>query len=154
GGVVEGRTGAVLAQKLGAGKVAMINLKNDFGQALEEGFRQEAKKLGLDIVFSETYSLGNKNFTSTLVRVKTKRPDVIYASGYYSDAANLVRQAKSLGIQAPIIGQDGYDSPKFIELAGAAANGVYLTTQLDRDSDQSDVQHFLKAYQKETGQAA
>src|SRR5699024_2589870 len=33
-------------------------------------------------------------------------------------------------------------------------NGVYLTTQLDRDSDQSDVQHFLKAYQKETGQAA
>lgn len=153
-GPVEGRVGAVLAHKLGAGKVAMINLKNDFGQALEQGFKHQAQKLKLDTVFSDTYPLGNKNFTSTLVRVKTKRPDVIYASGYYSDAANLVRQAQSLGIRTPIIGQDGYDSPKFIELAGAAANGVYITTQLDRDSDQSDVQHFLQAYKAKTGQPA
>jgi len=153
-GPVEGRVGAMLAGKLGAKKVGMINLKNDFGQALQQGFEARAKDQGLNIVFSDTYALGNKNFTSMLVRLKTKRPDVIYASGYYSAAANLVRQAKSVGIQAPIIGQDGYDSPKFIELGGKAANGTYITTQLDRDSDQSDVQHFLKAYRSETGEAA
>ncbi len=154
GGVVEGRVGAVLAQKLGAGKVAMINIKNDFGQALETGFKSEAKKLGLDIVFSDTFQLGNKNFTPILIRVKGSHPDVIYASGYYAGAANLVRQAKTLGITAPIIGQDGYDSPKFIELGGAAANGVYLTTQLDRDSSHKDVQHFLAEYKKAAGQPA
>jgi len=153
-GPVEGRVGAMLAGKLGASKVGMVNLKNDFGQALQQGFESQAKSQGLDIVFSDTYPLGNKNFTSMLVRMKTKQPDVVYASGYYSDAANLVRQAQSVGIQAPIIGQDGYDSPKFIELGGDAANGVYITTQLDRDSDHADVQHFLDAYKSETGEAA
>lgn len=153
-GTVEGRIGAVLAKKLGAHNVAMINLKNDFGQALEKGFKTQANKLGLNIVFSDTYALGNKNFTSSLVRVKAHHPDVIYASGYYAGASKLARQAQSLGIRAPIIGQDGYDSPKFIELAGAAANGVYLTTQLDRDSDQADVKHFLKTYQARAGKPA
>lgn len=153
-GPVEGRIGALLAHKLGARSVAMVNLKNDFGQALEDGFKSEAPKQHLNVDFSDTYPLGNQNFTSLLVRVKSRHPDAIYASGYYSDAANLVRQAQSLGIRAPIIGQDGYDSPKFIELAGSAANGVYITTQLDRDSDQADVQHFLKAYKAETGEPA
>lgn len=153
-GPVEGRIGAVLARKLGAHSVAMINLKNDFGQALEQGFKSEAPKQGIRIAFSDAYPLGNQNFTSMLVRVKMHHPGAIYASGYYSDAANLVRQAKSLAIRAPIIGQDGYDSPKFIELAGSAANGVYITTQLDRDSRQPDVEHFLRAYQAKAGEPA
>ena len=153
-GPVEGRVGAMLARKLGARNVGMINLKNDFGQALEQGFKSELRKQHLKVVYSDTYPLGNQNFTSMLVRLKAHHPQAIYASGYYSDAANLVRQAHSLGIRAPIIGQDGYDSPNFIELAGAAANGVYITTQLDRDSSQADVRHFLKAYQAETGEPA
>ncbi len=153
-GPVEGREGALLAQHLKARRVAVLTIQNDFGQALESGFRAEAGKLGLKIVFHDAYALGNKNFTSLLVRVKSARPDVIYASGYYAEAASLVRQARSLGIRAPIIGQDGYDSPKFIELAGPAANGVYLTTQLDRDSKQGDVQAFLKAYRIQAGKPA
>ncbi len=153
-GPVEGRIGAMLARKLGARRIGMINLKNDFGQALEQGFRSELKKQHLKVVFSDTYPLGNQNFTSMLVRLKARHPAAIYASGYYSDAANLVRQAHSLGIRVPIIGQDGYDSPKFIELAGAAANGVYITTQLDRDSSQADVQQFLKACQADAGEPA
>jgi branched-chain amino acid transport system substrate-binding protein len=153
-GPVEGRVGAMLAHKLGASHVGMINLKNDFGQALEQGFKSELKKQDLSVVFSDTYPLGNQNFNSMLVRLKASNPQAIYASGYYSDAANLVRQAHSLGINVPIIGQDGYDSPKFIELAGSAADGVYITTQLDRDSAQADVQHFLKAYQAEAGEPA
>lgn len=153
-GTVEGRTGAVLAQHIGAKRIAVLTIQNDFGQALETGFRAEAQKLGLDIVFSDTYPLGNKNFTSMLVRVKASRPDAVYASGYYAEAANLVRQAQSLGLRLPIIGQEGYDSPKFIELAGSAADGVVITTTLDRDSKAADVKHFLEAYKKTTGEPA
>ncbi|MGC8492998.1 MAG: ABC transporter substrate-binding protein [Syntrophobacteraceae bacterium] len=153
-GPVEGRVGAYLAQKLGARNIAMINLKNDFGQALEQGFTSEAAKRHLKIVFSEDYPLGNQNFTPMLVRLKGTHPQAIYASGYYSDAANLVRQAKALGIHAAIIGQDGYDSPKFIDLAGGAADGVYITTQLNRDSKRADVVQFLKDYKATAGEPA
>jgi branched-chain amino acid transport system substrate-binding protein len=150
-GPVEGRTGAVLAEHLKAKRIAVLSIKNDFGQALESGFRAEAKKRGLDIVFQDTYPLGNKNFTSTLVRIKAANPDLLYASGYYSEAASLVRQAQSVGLQAQIVGQEGYDSPKFIELAGPAANGVMITTTLDRNSTEGGVPEFLQAYQAETG---
>src|SRR5699024_2196257 len=149
-GTVQGRVGALLSKKLGANTAAILTIQNDFGQALEQGFREQAQKQGLDIVFHTTYPLGNKTFTPTLIRVKAAHPDVIYASGYYTGAANLVRQAQSLGIQAQIIGQEGYDSPKFMELAGAAANGVMITTTLDRDSDDPQVQDFLTAYKDKT----
>ncbi|NIR29535.1 MAG: ABC transporter substrate-binding protein [Gammaproteobacteria bacterium] len=150
-GTIEGRTGAVLAEQLQAKRIAILSIKNDFGQALEDGFREEAKQRRLDIVFEDTYPLGNKNFTSTLVRIKAANPDVLYASGYYTEAANLVRQAQSVGLQAQIVGQEGYDSPKFIELAGPAANGVMITTTLDRESTEGGVPEFLQAYQAETG---
>lgn len=150
-GPVEGRVGALLTEKLGAKTAAILTIQNDFGQALEKGFRAGAEKRGIEIVFHSTYPLGNKTFTPTLVRIKAAQPDVLYASGYYAGAANLVRQARSLGLTAQIVGQEGYDSPKFIELAGNAANGVMITTTLDRDSDDPQVQAFLDAYQEATG---
>lgn len=153
-GTTQGRVGALLADKLGAETAAILTIQNDFGQALETGFRAGAKKRGIDIVYHSTYPLGNKNFTSILIRLKATHPDVIYASGYYTEAANLVRQARSLGIQAQIIGQQGYDSPKFMALAGAAANGVMITTTLDRDSDDPQVQAFLAEYKKTAGRPA
>lgn len=153
-GTTQGRVGALLADKLGAQKAAILTIQNDFGQALEKGFRAGAEKRGIDIVFHSTYPLGNKNFTSTLIRVKAAQPDVIYASGYYTEAANLVRQARSLGIQAQIIGQQGYDSPKFMTLAGPAASGVMITTTLDRDSNDPQVQAFLSGYKKTAGRPA
>lgn len=150
-GPVQGRVGAYLAQRLGAKRVAILTIQNDFGRSLEQGFREQAAKLGLEIVFSETYPPGNQNFTPLLARLKASAPQALYASGYYAEAANLVRQAKTLGLDIPIIGQEGYDSPKFIELAGPAAEGVYVTTTLDRDSPSSEVQGFLRKYQERVG---
>lgn len=153
-GPVQGRVGALLAERLGADTAAVLTIQNDFGQALEEGFRAGTDKRGIDIVFHSTYPLGNKNFTATLIRIKAAQPDVLYASGYYTEAASLVRQAQSLGLTAQIIGQEGYDSPKFIELAGPAANGVMITTTLDRDSEDKAIQAFLDAYREATGRPA
>lgn len=150
-GPTQGRVGAFLAHHLGAKRVAILSIQNDFGRSLEQGFRDQAAKLGLEVVFSEVYPPGNQNFSPLLARLKASGTQVVYASGYYAEAANLVRQAKSLGLNIPIIGQEGYDSPKFIELAGPAAEGVYITTTLDRDSRSAEVQGFLRKYQDRTG---
>ncbi|WP_157724353.1 ABC transporter substrate-binding protein [Pseudothermotoga hypogea] len=150
---VQGRAGAHLAvEKLGAKKIAILTIDNDFGVSLTAGFKEEAIKLGAEIVFEQKYPLGETDFRPLLTRIRSARPDVIYATGYFSEAARLVTQARQMGIFIPIIGQEGYDSPQFAKLAEAgAANGVVITTDLDRDSEKPIVRWFIEEYAKRYG---
>jgi branched-chain amino acid transport system substrate-binding protein len=150
-GEVQGRAGSMLVQNLGKKKVALITLKNDFGQALAAGFKEGAAKLGLQVVNEYEYGMQDRQFGALVSKVKSDNPDVIYASGYYFTAGPLVSQLRAAGITAPIIGQEGYDSDKFIEIAGAAAEGTYLTTSLDRDSDSAATKSFIADFRKATG---
>ena len=151
-GTVEGKVGgALVVDKLGAKRVAILTIDNDFGRALTEGFKSYLEGKDVQIVFEEKYPLGETEFKAILQRVKEANPDVLFASGYYSEAANLVRQAKEIGLTAQIVGQEGYDSPKFLELAGDAAEGVIIVTDLNRDDPREIVQKFLAEYQKEYG---
>ncbi len=151
-GTVEGKVGgALVVDKLGAKRIAILTIDNDFGRALTEGFKSYLQGKDVQIVFEEKYPLGETEFKAILQRVKEANPDVLFASGYYSEAANLVRQAKEIGLTAQIVGQEGYDSPKFLELAGDAAEGVIIVTDLNRDDPREIVQKFLAEYQKEYG---
>ncbi len=150
--VVEGRVGGALAvDKLGAKRIALLTIDNDFGVSLAESFKEYVVAKGAEIVFEEKYPLGEKEFRPILNRIKDANPDVVYASGYYNEAANIVRQAKEVGLEATIIGQEGYDSPKFLELAGDAAEGVIITTDLNRDSEREITQWYIKTYKETYG---
>lgn len=153
-GEVQGRAGSMLVQNLGKKKVVMITLKNDFGQALAAGFKEGAAKFGQQIVNEYEYSMQDRQFGALVSKVKSDNPDVIYASGYYFTAGPLVSQLRAAGVTAPIIGQEGYDSDKFIEIAGAAAEGTYVTTSLDRDSDSAVTKSFLADFRKAVGSNA
>ncbi|HYD61920.1 MAG TPA: ABC transporter substrate-binding protein [Noviherbaspirillum sp.] len=153
-GEVQGRAGSMLVQNLGKKKIALITLKNDFGQALAAGFKEGAAKFGQQIINEYEYGIQDRQFGALVSKVKSDNPDVIYASGYYFTAGPLVSQLRAAGVTAPIIGQEGYDSDKFIEIAGAAAEGVYVTTSLDRDSDSAATKAFLADFRKEVGSNA
>ncbi|HJV84345.1 MAG TPA: ABC transporter substrate-binding protein [Noviherbaspirillum sp.] len=149
-GEVQGRAGSMLVQNLGKKKVVMITLKNDFGQALAAGFKEGAPKFGLQVVNEYEYGMADRQFGALVSKVKSDNPDIIYASGYYFTAGPLVSQLRSAGVSAPIIGQEGYDSDKFMEIAGPASEGVYVTTSLDRDSDSPVTKTFLADFRKAT----
>ena len=153
-GEVQGRGGAKLAGSLGKKKVTLITVKNDFGQALAAGFKEAAPKFGLQITGEYEYGLQDRQFGAVVSKVKADNPDLIYASGYFFTAGPLVSQLRAAGITAPIIGQEGYDSDKFIEIAGAAAEGTLVTTSLDRDSDSAATKAFLADYRKAVGSGA
>ena len=146
---VQGRVGAELVGNvIKAKKVAILTIDNDFGTALTDGFKAHAKDLGLEIVLEEKYPLGETEFRPIIGKIKEVNPDVVYATAYYNEAANFVSQAKDEGLEATIVGQEGYDSPKFIELAGPAAEGVIITTDLNRDSERPMTKKFLEEYKK------
>ena len=145
-GEVQGRAGAKLVNELGKKNVALINIKNDFGQSLAAGFKEGAAKFGLNIVGEHEYSLQDRQFGALVANVKSQNPEVIYASGYFYTAGPLVNQLRAAGVTATIIGQEGYDSDKFMEIAGPASEGVLVTTSLDRDSANPATKTFLADY--------
>ncbi len=152
---VEGRVGAELVGNvMGHKRVAILTIDNDFGQSLTDGFKEHAADLGLEIVFEEKYPLGETDFRPIISKLKEIAPDALYATGYYNEAAKLVSQAADEGLETQIVGQEGYDSPKFIELAGPAAEGVVITTDLNRDSERPMTQRFLKEYKATYGEEA
>ncbi len=149
-GEIEGAAAAEFAVKnLKAKKISLIFMDNDFGRAISSGFAARAEKLGAAILSKQMYKFpGEKDFRPFLTRIKEGNPDIIFAAGYYNEAASIVRQAKELGITSQILGEEGFDSPKFLEISGPAAEGVIIATNLDRDDPRPLVQNFLKNYRK------
>lgn len=154
-GEVQGRAGAKLVGEiLGKKRVVIITLKNDFGKSLAAGFKEKAKDFGIHIVNEYQYSIKDRQFGAIVAKVKSDNPDAIYASGYYFTAGPLVSQLRASGVTVPVIGQEGYDSDKFISIAGKAAEGVIITTSLDRDSKASETADFIKEFEKLAGYPA
>ncbi|MFT4890469.1 MAG: branched-chain amino acid transport system substrate-binding protein [Halobacteriales archaeon] len=144
---IHGKAAAkIAAEEMDVKTAAVFKMNNDFGKTISNQFAQSAKERGIDIVYSTTYPLGETNFRSALNSVKDEGPDLLHATGYYHEAANVVKQAKEVGVEAPIFGEEGYDSPKFFELGGQACNGTMITTNLNRGGELDATQTFLEEY--------
>ncbi len=151
-GEVQGRAGALLVgQTMQHRRVVVITLKNDFGKSLAAGFKAEAANFGIKIVNEYEYSIRDRQFGPIVAKVRADKPDAIYASGYFFTAGPLVSQLRSGGVTAPVIGQEGYDGEQFIKIAGTYAEGVIITTSLDRDSNFPEARSFISEYEKFSG---
>ena len=151
-GEVQGRAGAkLIGDLMGLKRVALITLNNDFGKSLATGFKEKAADFGIEVTGEYEYSIRDREFGPIVSKVRADNPDAIYASGYFFTAGPLVRQIRAAGITAPVIGQEGYDSQKFIEIAGPDAEGVIITTSLDRDSSNPITQAFIKGFEDKAG---
>lgn len=147
-GEVQGRAGAkLIGDTLGLKRVAVVKLKNDFGKSLVTGFNEAAEQFGIDIISEYEYSIKDRQFGPIVSSIRNAKPDAIYATGYFFTAGPLVSQLRAAGIKVPIIGQEGYDSQKFIDIAGKAAEGIIITTSLDRDSNSAEVKNFINSYE-------
>jgi branched-chain amino acid transport system substrate-binding protein len=151
-GEVQGRGGAkLLGDIMGKKNITLITLANDFGAALAAGFKEAAPKFGIKIISEYSYKMSDRQFGSILASVKKDNPDAIYASGYFFTAGPLISQLRAGGLKIPVIGQEGYDSQQFINIAKEAAEGVIITTSLDRDSKAKQTQDFIRDFEEKNG---
>jgi len=154
-GEVQGRAGAKLVgEMMGKKRVSVITLANDFGKSLEAGFKEKAADFGIEILGEYDYSIKDREFGPIVSKVKAESPDAIYASGYFFTAGPLVSQLREAGVDVPIVGQEGYDGEMFIKIAGPAAEGVIITTSLDRDSNDPLARAFIEGFQAKSGYPA
>ncbi|HTV31381.1 MAG TPA: ABC transporter substrate-binding protein [Xanthobacteraceae bacterium] len=132
-------------------KISAITMDNDYGQATMDGFLEDAPKYGIQVVNKYSYSLSDRQFGSIVASVKRDEPDGVYATGYFFTAGPLVAQLRAGGVTAPIIGSQAFDSQKFIEIAGPAAEGTYIVDSFDRGRNDAALQKFFAEFAKRAG---
>jgi len=153
-GPPQGRATALFVGKtLGLKKVSTITMDNDYGQATMDGFLEAAPKYGIEVINKYSYSLKDRQFGSIVASVKRDNPDGIYATAYFFTGGPLVSQLRAAGIKVPIIGSQAFDSEKFIEIAGPAAEGTYIVDSFDRNRKEEALQRFFTEFQKRAGYA-
>jgi branched-chain amino acid transport system substrate-binding protein len=111
-------------RQAGEKRVAVLQISGAFGTSIHDYFVQGGKARGLEIVSDQQFNFGDKDFTALLLKARQSSPDVIAPIGFAAETALIVKQARDMGWQVPVVdvGGGGYD-PEFLKIAGPAAEG-------------------------------
>ncbi len=147
---VQGRVAGYIAlEKMNAKKIAILFVDNDFGHTITEHFEDYLNVKDAEIVFKDSFSLGEQEFNAALTKIKNVENDLIFMVAYPSEGASIVRRVQDLNINSKLLGTQGVDSTKqFLGVAGEAANGLVITTNLDRDSEAEIVKDYIERYKE------
>lgn len=148
----QGQVMANFAAKSLAAKTAVIYVDNssDYSKGLSDSFEAVFTKNGGQILAKEAFLQKDQDFKATLTKIKGLNPDVIFIPAYYEEVGKIVKQARELGITCSLLGTDGWDDSKLVEIAGAAPlnNGFFSNHYSPEDKDPRVVK-FVEAYKKE-----
>ena len=126
-----------------------VDTSSDYSKGLASFFKQAYTSKGGEIVGEEAYLQKDTDFKAVLTKIKTMNPEVLYVPGYYEEVGKIVKQARELGMNLPIVGGDGWDSPKLAEIAGAASlNNTFFTNHYSPDDTSEASKAFVDAYVK------
>ncbi|MDR6859902.1 ABC transporter substrate-binding protein [Variovorax guangxiensis] len=131
---------------LGLKRVGVLFLNTDWGRTSRDVFVKAAQERGAQVVVAEGYQPDEKDFRSTLVRVRDANPDGLVLISYYPDGALIASQVRNVGLRQPIAASGSVYSPKFIELGGEAVNGIYTNTSFFPEEPRAEVQDFVKRF--------
>jgi len=135
---------------LKAKKAALIVDKSqDYCVGLAKFFKDAFTKLGGQIV-AETFCVTeDKDFSAQLSTIKPTRPDVIYAPNYYSPVALFTKQARELGVKAPVLSGDGAQADELIQIGGKEVEGVAFTGHFHPQATTTDLaKDWLARFEK------
>lgn len=129
----------------------LIDSRSDYSVGLGDAFRKAFEALGGRITSELKYAEGDSDFSAQLTAIRPDQPDVLFIPGYYTDAGLIARQARSLGLTATLLGADGWDSPKLVEIGGTAMDGAFFSNHYSVDDPAPAVRRFVDAYQARYG---
>jgi branched-chain amino acid transport system substrate-binding protein len=144
--------GEVLAKyaynDLKARRAALLtDIQQDYSVGLSDSISSTFKALGGTVLPAVSYSSGDADFRAVLTQIRAQKPDAIFAPGYYSEAAIIVRQARELGMTMPILGGDGWVGEP-LRNGREALKNTYISNHYSGDNPAPVVQNFVSAYRK------
>lgn len=145
----QGRVMAEFADKtLGVKNVAILHdASSDYSKGLAEVFEKTLNEKGGKVVAKEAFLSKDIDFKAALTKIKAANPEAIYIPGYYEEVAKIIKQTREIGLNVPLIGCDGWDSPKLVEIAGPEAlNNTYFSSAFSVQDRTESVQKFIADY--------
>jgi len=140
------------AKDLGIKTAAILtDVKNDYSVFLGRDFERKFTEDGGKIVAKASYSNGDSDFRAQLTSIKPSNPQILWVPGYYTDVGQIAQQARDLGIAAPLVGGDGWVSPKLVEIGGKALEGCYYANHYSYDDPSPVVRNFVDKYKQRFG---
>ncbi len=141
------------AQSLRLNRVAILrDLRSDYSIGLADVFRATFESSGGTISGDESYQQGDVDFRAPLTAINATNPQAIFVPGYYTDVGLVARQSRDLGLTVPLLGGDGWDSPKLTEIGGKAMEGCYFSNHYATDDQNPVVQDFIANYKAKHNQ--
>lgn len=128
------------------------DVKSDYSMGLADFFKRTFVAQGGQIVADNSYSKGDSDFRAQLTGMKASRPEVLFVPGYYTDIGQIAIQARDLGMNQPLVGGDGWESPKLIEIGGKALEGSFYSNHYHADDPADAVRNFVEKYNQRYGQ--
>ncbi|MGH2618207.1 MAG: ABC transporter substrate-binding protein, partial [Thermomicrobiales bacterium] len=139
------------AEKFGAEDLAIIHVKDDWGENVTSIAKEWSDANGVPIVAEANYTQGDRDFKAQLTAMLDKDPDALVLNTHYTEGALITRQARELGYEGPIVAQGTNVYPQFIELAEDAAEGVVGWTDFLASLDTEPVQQTVEKFQQAIG---
>lgn len=125
--------------------------KNDYSVGLAGVFQKEFEAAGGKIVARQSYTGGDTEFRPQLTAIRSSNPQVLFIPGFYTDVGQIANQSRDLGLDVPLVGGDGWDSPVVIQIGGKAIEGSYFSDHYFVGDTRPVVQKFVNEYQKRHG---
>lgn len=139
--------------KLGARNAGIFFVNNDSGRGYADSFNKKFTELGGKVVLSEAHEQGATEFRPIAEKFRAAKVDLVFMGSYYAESALFIKQAKELGLQAKWLSYSSVETPEFLKLAGAAAEGIiYSQPGFDVNSGDQLSQQFVTNYRKRYGQ--
>lgn len=157
GDLQQGQVMANFAKEQGYSKVGILfDNSTDYGKGLNESFKDQASKIQLAVENVANFLGGENDFNSTVTSVKDKSDlDALFIPGYYSEVSKLIKALRDGGVNLPILGVDGYESPLLLEVAGASAlNNVFYSNHYSPLNDDENQKTFMASFKEEYGKEA
>jgi branched-chain amino acid transport system substrate-binding protein len=124
----------------------LYDQSSPYSKGLSEEFEKAFVKLGGKILAKQTFQEGDAEFSAQLTAIRSSKPDIIFVPGYYTEVGSIAVQARKLGIKTPMLGGDGWESPKLGEVAGKAFNGCFYSNHYSSQDPSPKIQEFIKKY--------
>ncbi len=140
------------ASQFGLEKVAVLYGNDDaFTESGYQVFKQALDDQGIEIATTQTFAKGDTDFSAQLTEAKSAEPDALVVSALAEEGALIIGQARDLGLDVPVIGGNGFNSPAIIANAGDAAEGTVVGAAWNSASDTPNNQEFISAFEDAYG---
>ncbi len=132
--------------------VIMYSSNNDQMVSAFRTIQDELKKLNVNVAGVETFADKDTDFSAQLTKVKALHPDLLIVAALYQEGALILKKAREMGMNMPVLGGNGFNSPGLVAQAGAAADGVVVGSPWWPAKGTEKVKNFLANYKAKYGE--